>query len=44
MAEKNKGMYDGGVKEAFQGLYVGIAMMLITFLILHFVFDIKMFQ
>lgn len=44
MAVKKDHVDDGGVKEAFRGLYAGVGMMIIAFLILHFIFDIKMFQ
>ncbi|ADU31702.1 hypothetical protein [Evansella cellulosilytica] len=38
---KNDDLY---IKEAFRGLTWGLLMMIVVFLILHFVFDIKAFQ
>ncbi|MBM7096343.1 MULTISPECIES: hypothetical protein [Alteribacter] len=36
--------FTGHVQEAFKGLFLGLAMMLIVFLLLHFVFGIEAFQ
>jgi len=36
--------YDNGVSEALRGLYIGLLMMVVVFLLLHFVFGIKAFQ
>lgn len=39
MKAENKG--DDGVREAFRGLVVGLTMMVVVFLVLHFFFGIK---
>ncbi|SDO12071.1 hypothetical protein [Alkalicoccus daliensis] len=44
MSSKTDKSHDDGVREAFTGLIIGVTMMIVFFLILHFVFDIKMFQ
>lgn len=44
MSLKSGRSEDDGVREALTGLFVGLTMMIALFLILHFAFDIKMFQ
>jgi len=41
---KSNKKYDHGVSEALRGLFVGLLMMIVVFLLLHFVFGIKAFK
>ncbi|MGJ9385335.1 MULTISPECIES: hypothetical protein [Salipaludibacillus] len=36
--------YDDGVSEALRGLVIGVIMMVVVFLVLHFVFGIQAFE